>query len=142
MFQLFWDYIVHYIWNWFIKVGWFMRIVIDYFWENITYSYYLLHINIAIVTASDVWMDLTLMISKISINKKTWKISGYQLYLVKWKTYTWRKKKLTKPVCRYVFPVSTLLLLLLLLNKVGSAGLWESDIHPISPKTLPHNTNQ
>ena len=32
-------------------------------------------------------------------------------------------------------------ILLLLLKKVGSARLEESDVHPISPKTLPYNTN-
>ena len=39
--------------------------------ESTLHNYYLLHINIAIVTANDVWNDLILMISKISINKKT-----------------------------------------------------------------------
>ena len=35
----------------------------------------------------------------------------------------------------------SVLVLFLLLKKVGSARLRESDVHPISPKTPAHNTN-
>ena len=38
-------------------------------------------------------------------------------------------------------PNGSVFLLMLLLKKVGNATLGKSDLHPIRPKTQPHNTN-
>ena len=48
----------------------------------------------------------------------------------------WNKSNNYDEIWGAVHPCSVLLLLLLLLKKVGSAKLRESDVHPISPKTL------